>query len=125
MRSLGADQGVMFRTLNSKALGAVLAALLLTPASGQAASVTTSGAVTGSVLSAATSATPSFSANLDSGDATPTYTVPLTIQDTRGTGVGWNLTLTSTTFSTGGGTPNLLATNSSSLTGVTSSCTSG
>jgi hypothetical protein len=90
-----------------------------------AANVTATGTVTGSTLSLTTSATPSFSANLDSGDSTQTYTVPMTIQDTRGTGVGWNLTVTSTTFSTGGGTPNLLATNASSLTGVTSSCTTG
>ena len=47
------------------------------------------------------------------------------MQDTRGTGAGWNLTMTSTTFSTGGGSPKTLATNASSLTGVTSSCASG
>lgn len=115
----------MIRTLSSKAIGAALVALLLVPASGQAASVTASGSVTGSVLSASTSATPSFSANLDSGDSTQTYTVPLTIQDTRGTGTGWNLTVTSTTFTTGGGSPDLLATNASSLTGVTSGCSTG
>jgi hypothetical protein len=102
-----------------------MAALLVAPAAGHAASVTSTGTITGSVLSAATSATPSFSANLDSGDSTQTYTVPLTIQDTRGTGVGWNLTVTSTTFTTGGGSPQTLATNASSLTGVTSTCSTG
>src|SRR5581483_2747312 len=55
-------------------------------------------------------------------DSTPTYTIPLTIQDTRGTGAGWNLTITSTTFTTG--TQNL-STSASSLTGVTSSCSAG
>ena len=74
-------------------------------------------------LSVATSATPSFSANLDSGDQTPTYTVPLTVNDTRTTGsVGWNLTITSTQFTTGTKT---LATNASTITGVTSSCANG
>ena len=87
--------------------------------------MTAQGTVNGSVLSATTSATPSFTANLDAGDSTQTYTVPLSLQDTRGTGAGWNVLITSTTFSTGGGSPKTLATNASSLTGVTSSCTSG
>jgi hypothetical protein len=104
---------------------ATLLTACLTPASSWAANVTAQGTVSGSVLTATTSATPSFTADLDSGDSTPTYTVPLTVQDTRGTGLGWNVTITSTTFSTGGGTPRTLSTTASSLTGVTSSCTSG
>jgi WxL domain surface cell wall-binding len=95
------------------------------PAMALGASATATGTLTGSTLSLSTSATPSFSANLDLGDSTPTYTVPLTIQDTRGTGAGWNATITSTQFTTGGGTPSTLATNASSLTGVTSACASG
>jgi hypothetical protein len=110
--------------LHAKAI-AFAAAILLVPAAAQAASVTSTGTVTGTTLSAATSATPSFSANLDSGDSTQTYTIPLTVQDTRGTGAGWNLTVTSTTFTTGGGTPQNLSTTASSLTGVTSSCSTG
>jgi hypothetical protein len=98
---------------------------LLVPASGLAASATVTGTLTGSTLSLTTAAAPSFSDNLDLGDQTPTYTVPLTAQDTRGTGAGWNLTVTSTQFTTGGATPSTLATNASSLTGVTSVCTSG
>lgn len=104
---------------------ALLCALSCPPGAAHAASVTATGTVSGSTLSLATSATPTFSASLDSGDQTPTYTIPLTVQDTRGTGAGWNLTVTSTTFSTGGGTPNLLATNASALTGVTSACATG
>ena len=102
-----------------------LATLFLGAPAAHAAEVTASGSVTGSVLSASTSATPSFSASLDSGDTNETYTIPMTIQDTRGTGAGWNATITSTTFSTGGGSPRLLSTTASSLTGVTSSCASG
>jgi putative surface cell wall-binding protein len=110
----------------SSALVLVAGALgLFAPAYALAASATVTGNVTGSTLSATTSASPSFSDNLDLGDNTPTYTVPMTLQDTRGTGAGWNLTITSTQFSTGGATPNTLATNASSLTGVTSSCASG
>ena len=103
-------------------LGAALCAF---PTMALGASATATGTLTGSTLSLSTSATPTFSANLDLGDSTPTYTVPLTIQDTRGTGVGWNTTITSTQFTTGGGSPSTLATNASSLTGVTSVCASG
>jgi hypothetical protein len=102
--------------------GIALAAL---PTSALGASATATGTLSGSTLSLSTSAAPTFSANLDSGDSTPTYTVPLTIQDTRGTGAGWNATITSTQFTTGGGTPSTLATNASTLTGVTSVCASG
>lgn len=97
-------------------------ALLAVPAMSLAASVTATGTVTGSTLSTSTSATPSFSDNVDNGDQTQTYTIPLTTQDTRGTGAAWNETITSTQFTTGTQT---LATNASSLTGVTSACASG
>jgi WxL domain surface cell wall-binding len=102
--------------------GVVLAAL---PANALGANATATGTLSGSTLSLSTSAAPTFSANLDSGDSTPTYTVPLTIQDTRGTGAGWNATITSTQFTTGGGTPSTLATNASTLTGVISACATG
>jgi hypothetical protein len=102
-----------------------LVAALAAPASAIAATATATGTVSGSSLSVSTTAAPSFSANLDNGDSTPTFTVPLTTQDTRGTGAGWNETITSTQYSTGGAAPNTLATNASSLTGVTSSCAQG
>jgi hypothetical protein len=74
-------------------------------------------------LTVGTTAVPSFSANLNSGDQTPTYTTPLTVNDTRTTGsIGWNLTLTSTQFNTGTST---LATNASTVTSVTASCANG
>ncbi len=95
------------------------------PAAASAATATVTGTITGSTLSVTTAAAPTFSAELEAGDSTPTYTVPLTSTDTRGTGAGWNETITSTQFTTGGGTPHTLATNASSLTGVTSSCASG
>ncbi len=54
------------------------------PASGLTASATVIGTLTGSTSSLSTSATPSFSKNLDLGDQTQTYPVPMTAQDTRG-----------------------------------------
>ena len=105
--------------------GIVTGASLLLPASALAATATVTGTLSGSNLSLSTTAAPSFSDNLDLGDQTPTYTVPATAQDSRGNGSGWNLTITSTQFSTGGATPNTLATNASSLTGVTSACITG
>lgn len=102
-------------------LGVVVLAAAI-PAGASAASALVTGTVTGSTLSLTTSAAPTFSANLDLGDSTPTYTAPLTLQDTRGTGAGWNATITSTQFTATGGT---LATNASSITGVTSTCTTG
>jgi hypothetical protein len=102
-----------------------VAAVLALPASSFALSVTATGTISGSTLSASTSATPGFTANLDNGDSTPTYTVPLTTQDTRGTGAGWNLTLTSTQFTTGAPNNYTLATNASTVTGATESNGSG
>jgi len=49
----------------------------------------------------------------------------MTVVDATGTGNGWNLTITSTTFSTGGATPHTLASNISTITGVTTVCVSG
>lgn len=92
--------------------------LLATPAVGLAASATATGTVTGSTLSLATAAAPTFSANLDTGDQTPTYTAALTTQDTRGSGAGWNETITSTQFTTGVPNNYTLATNASTITGV-------
>ncbi len=82
------------------------------------ANPTVTGTVAGGVLSVATTAAPTFSANLALGDSTPTYTLPLTATDTTGTGGGWNLTITSTQFTTGGGTPHTLGLNASTITGV-------
>jgi WxL domain surface cell wall-binding len=103
----------------------VLALAAATPTAAQAATATVTGTLTGGTLSVTTSANPSFTADLTGGDSTPTYTVPLNTQDTRGTGAGWNETITSTQFTTGGGSPNTLAINASSLTAVNSACASG
>jgi hypothetical protein len=53
------------------------------------------------VLSVQTSASPTFSTSLDSGDHTPTYAIPLTTTGSVSPATGWNETITSTQFSSG------------------------
>ena len=105
---------------------ALIAALLgfaaLHPVTAEAATATATGTVTAGTLSLTTAATPAFSVTLDGTDKTPTYTVPSTAEDATGSGAGWNLTITSTPFSTGGGTPRTLSTSASTITGVTNVC---
>ena len=99
-------------------------ALLLTlalPGACLAASVPVTGVISGSALSASTSSAPTFSANLDGGDATSSYTLAMTTQDTRGTGAGWNETITSTQFTTGAPDGYVLPISASTITGVASS----
>jgi len=101
---------------------AAVAASVLPAQSAFAASATVTGNVNAGTLSITTTATPSFSVTLDGTDKTGSYSVPTTVTDATGSGAGWNLTITSTQFTTGGGSPSTLATNASSITGVTSSC---
>ena len=78
--------------------------------------------LTAGVLSATTATSPSFSVALDGTDKTPSYTLPIHVADTRNTSSGWNLSATTTQFTTGGATPSTLPTNASTTTGVTTSC---
>lgn len=102
-----------------------MALLALAPASALAATSTVTGTISAGALSIATSAAPTFSATLDGTDQTKSYTVPTTVTDARGNNAGWNLTVTSTQFTTGGSTPSTLATNASTVTGVTNACAAG
>jgi hypothetical protein len=103
-------------------IGLAAAASLLPAQAALAATATVTGTVSAGTLSISTSATPSFSVTLDGTDQTANYTVPTTVTDATGSGAGWNTTITSTQFTTGGGSPKTLATNASSITGVTNSC---
>ncbi|MDQ2714441.1 MAG: WxL domain-containing protein [Chloroflexota bacterium] len=76
--------------------------------------------ITGGSLSETTASTQAPSATLAGTNQSITYTMPITLTDLRGSGAGWNLTITSTQFTTGGGTPQTLATTASTITGVTS-----
>ncbi len=107
----------------------ICAAVVLTALSAAAAAiagnVTATATVTGAgALGLSHGATASVSNTLDGTDQTVSYTIPLTLDDARGSGAGWNTTITSTTFTTGGGTPRTLP-GASSISGVTSSCRAG
>ena len=108
----------IFILLGLGVLALVLAAVAV------AGTVTATATVTGAgALSLSNGATASISDTLDGSDQSVSYSVPLTMNDLRGSGAGWNLTMTSTTFNDGAG--HTLATNASSLTAATSSCTAG
>lgn len=81
--------------------------------------------VTGGSLSESTSSTPSVSVTLNGTNQVPTYTMAIATNDQTGTGSGWNLTVTSTTFSTGSVSPRTLSKTASQVTGVTSACARG
>jgi hypothetical protein len=104
---------------------AVAGLALAAAASASAANVTATATVNAGTLSLSTSATPSVSSTLNGVDQSPTYTLPMSVLDATGSGSGWNVTITSTTFTTGGGSPHLLSTTASNATGVTSSCATG
>jgi hypothetical protein len=99
-------------------------AAALAAAAAAAHATTVSGVVNpGSPLSVSTPAGASFALTLDGTDQTPTYTLPLTVTDPRGSGAGWNLTITSTQFKTPAS--NTLPTTASTITGVNVTCPGG
>lgn len=86
-------------------IGIGLAALILVSAA-LAGTITATATVTGAgSIALSNGATASISDTLDGTDQTVGYTVPLNLTDARGSGAGWNLTLTSTTFNDGAGQP--------------------
>ncbi|HEY3920825.1 MAG TPA: WxL domain-containing protein [Gaiellaceae bacterium] len=102
---------------------AALAAAFATAATAVASTITATGTVTGAgAVSIAAGSTASFADILDGTDQTVSYQLPLTVVDARGTGGGWNLTITSTAFTTG---THSLAATASSLASVTLACTAG
>ena len=103
-------------------LAAASAVLSASPAGATSASA----AITaGSLAFVSTPASVGFSATLNGTDQTPTAVSTFDIGDATGSGVGWNVTATSTTFTTGGGTPKLLPTTATSVqTAPTVACDS-
>ena len=104
-------------------IGIGLAALILVTAA-VAGTITTTATVTGAgSLALSSGATATLSDTLDGTDQTVGYTVPLTLTDARGSGAGWNLTLTSTTFNDGAG--HTLSTGASTIASVAMVCVAG
>ena len=100
------------------------AAALVLAAVAVAGTVTATATVTGAgSLSLSNGATASISDTLDGTDQSVNYTLPLTMNDLRGSGAGWNLTMTSTTFTNGAS--QTLATTASSIASAASACTAG
>jgi WxL domain surface cell wall-binding len=91
-------------------------------ATAASAAVTVSATVAaGTTLSVNGTGSPTFSLTLNGVDQTTSYTLPLSVVDARGlsTGGGWNLTITSTQFTTGSQT---LPATASTITSVANSC---
>jgi hypothetical protein len=104
---------------------AAAAAALASVMSATAADVPVTATVSPGTLSVSSSATPSLSLTLNGFDRLPTYTAPLQANDETGSGNGWNLTVTSTQFSTGGATPHTLSATASAVMSVTAECGKG
>ncbi|MEA2315096.1 MAG: hypothetical protein QOI03_1788 [Solirubrobacteraceae bacterium] len=99
--------------VNRALLLAGLAAVLL-PASAVAATATATLSA-GSLAFVSTPPNVSFSATLNGTDQTVTSAQALDVGDATGSGAGWNLTATSTTFTTGGGSPHTLSTSATTV----------
>lgn len=76
-------------------------------------------------FSLTTTASPTLSVTLDGNNQAASYTIDLTVDNSGagGTTAGWNLTVTSTQYATGGG--RTLPTTASSMTGVATACSIG
>lgn len=108
------------RVLRRTALGgwSVLAIVTATVAWCASAAVAGTGTATiaaGSFGFVSTPPNTSVSLTLNGLDQTATFTQSLDVGDATGSGAGWNITATSTTFSTGGGSPHTLATTATTL----------
>jgi hypothetical protein len=102
-------------------IGIAALALVATSAA-LAATLTTTATVTGTAgISLNLPSNPSLSSTLDGTDQTVTYAPVLGVVDARGTGAGWNLTVSATNFSDGSG--HTLA--PGTITGVAAACKAG
>jgi hypothetical protein len=117
-----------YRThLTRLVLGTGLIAALALGSVGPAFADTLTGSATvnGDALTMVAADSPSLSTTLDGTDQTISDTFAIDVNDPRGTGAGWNLSITSTTFSTGGGTPHMLPANAAAISAVGVACDQG
>jgi len=80
-----------------------------------AAATATATVTAGALGFVATPPNVTLSATLSGVDQTPTATQAIDVGDATGSGTGWNLTATSTTFSTGGLAPKTLSTTATTI----------
>src|SRR5207302_1705152 len=106
---------LVFFLILTMAIGGSAIAAFADSSTGATVAVNT-GTLTESGPGSGVSATP---VTLTGSDQTTSYSLGLTVIDARGSGAGWNLTITSTTFTAGG---HSLSTSASSITGVSASC---
>jgi hypothetical protein len=95
------------------------------PLGGPSWAATATSTVTGGTLSLSANAAASISVPKTGHDQSLSYSVPLFVTDATGTGLGWNLQVTSTEFSSGGPSPRLLPPDASTIEGATWGCTRG
>jgi hypothetical protein len=85
-------------------LALLVATALVVVTAAAAGTITTTATITGTAgLSLNLPANPSISDTLDGTDQTVTYGPVLGVVDARGTGAGWNVTISATNFSDGAG----------------------
>jgi WxL domain surface cell wall-binding len=125
VKSMLSTRGQKRRKLSAGAAVAMVAALAVTFGAGGSAFALTGTATISAGSLAFVSAAPNvtFSATLNGVDQTVTSPQALDISDATGSGAGWDITATSTTFTAGAKT---LATSSTTLTGApTTACDAG
>jgi hypothetical protein len=107
--------------------GAIVSAgALLAVASPAGAATATATLSAGSLGFVSTPPNVTFSDTLNGLDQTASATQAIDVGDATGSGTGWNLTATSTTFTTGGGSPHLLSTTATTVGGAPSvACDAG
>jgi hypothetical protein len=109
--------------MRTRLLIALLATLATLATASVAAAITVQGTVNaGTTLTATGVGSPTFNLTLNGVDQTTTYALPVSVVDARGlaAGGGWNLTITSTTFTDGSG--HTFPTTASTMTGVATAC---
>jgi hypothetical protein len=104
---------------------AALAAALALGTAAPAFAVDGEATITGTGAVSMTAADdPVFAATLNGTDQQVTDSFDITLEDSRGTGAGWDLWITSTRFATAGGTHSL-SNSAAAITGVSASCVNG
>jgi len=105
-------------------VAAAAIATLALAAAAVAGTITATAVVSGAgSMSMTSGSSATMTDTLDGTDQTVSWSIPLSVDDARGTGAGWNLTATSTTFDDGVG--DSLPSDASQIASVAAACNSG